>query len=155
LGLSLGMTRADTMAKKVPLDQPWTAPRAHVWDARSAGEWVDKTAPPGVGRELLDATVRGLMTCDPSEVSLLHLLQLVRSAGGLLKLLSIEGGYQQDLAVGGAALMAERMAEELGDRVVLGSPVREIEQDDNGVRVVSDERDVQARRVIVATPPAL
>ena len=48
------------------------------------------------------SVVRGLMTCDPSEVSVLHFLQLVNSAGGLQVLLSIEGGYQQDLVEGGA-----------------------------------------------------
>ena len=111
--------------------------------------------PPGAGREMLDAGVRGLMTCDPSEVSLLHLLLLMRSAGGLNPLLSVEGGYQQDLVVGGAATMAERVADELGDRIRLLSPVREIAQSDRGVRVVADEIEVEADYAIVATPPGL
>ena len=155
LGLSLGLARLDAAARRVPVEEPWTARRATVWDARSAGEWVARTAPAGVGRDLLDASVRGLMTCDPREVSLLHLLQLVKSAGSIQKLLAIEGGYQQDLAVGGASLIAERMAAELGDRIVLGEPVLAITQDDAQVRVTTAAREVRTRCVIVAAPPAL
>jgi monoamine oxidase len=153
--LALGMARLDMMAKKVPIDAPWETRRAHQWDAQSAGAWIDRNAAPGAGRELLAAGVRGLMTCDPSEVSLLHFLYLVKSAGSLNTLLAIEGGYQDSLVVGGAGSMAEAVAAELGARVRLGSPVREIAQSDGGVRVVSDGVEVLASRVIVAIPPAL
>ena len=153
--LGLGMARIDMMAKRVPLDAPWEARRARAWDARSAGNWVARNSSPGAGRDLLDAAVRGLMTCDPSEVSLLHLLYLVRSAGGIQPLLSVEGGYQQDLVVGGAATMAELVARELGDRVRLDAPVREIAQSDRGVTVTADAVTVDAARVVVAAPPAL
>src|SRR5256714_4218404 len=153
--LALSMTRRDAMARRVPLDAPWNARRARVWDAQSAGAWTARNLPPGAGRELLDAAVRGLMTCDPSEVSLLHFLYLVRSANGLQRLLGFEGGYQQDLIVGGAGSMAERVADELGERVRLGTPVREVDQHATGVRVIADDVEVAADRVIMAIPPAL
>ncbi len=153
--IALGMARIDRMAKRVSLDAPWSDRPAPAWDARSAGDWIARNMPPGAGRDLLDSAVRGLMTCDPSEVSLLHLLYLVRSAGGLQPLLSIEGGYQQDLVTGGAMSMAERMADELDGRIVLNAPVREIVQTENSVRVVSDGAEFQATRAVVAVPPAL
>jgi monoamine oxidase len=153
--LALGMARIDMMAKKVPLDAPWNARRAGQWDARSAGDWVHRNLPRGAGRDLLDAAVRGLMTCDPSEVSLLHFLYLVRSAGSLNALLAVEGGYQQDLVVGGATLMAEGLADELGDRVLVEQPVRAITQSDREVEITTDSLTVHAERVVVAVPPAL
>jgi monoamine oxidase len=153
--VALGMARIDRMAKHVSLDAPWADRRARTWDARSAGEWVARNMPPGAGRDLLDGAVRGLMTCDPSEVSLLHLLYLVRSAGGLQSLLSVEGGYQQDLVTGGAMSMAERVADELSDRIALDSPVREIVQSPSNVRIVSDAAEFLAARVIIAVPPSL
>jgi monoamine oxidase len=153
--LGLGMARIDAMAKRVPIDEPWTARRAHAWDATSAAAWAARNLPPGTGRELLDAAVRGLMTCDPSEVSLLHLLYLVRSADGLRVLLSTEGGYQQDLVVGGMGTMAEHIAGELGERVRLRSPVRTVAQHDTGVRITTDEIEIEAERVVMAIPPAL
>jgi len=153
--IALAMARIDRMAKRVSLDAPWADSSARKWDARSAGDWVARNMPPGAGRDLLDSAVRGLMTCATSEVSLLHLLYLVRSAGGLQPLLSVDGGYQQDLVHGGAASMAEHLAAELGDRVVLESPVREIVQTSANVRVVSDRAEFLASRAIIAIPPAL
>jgi monoamine oxidase len=154
--LSLGMARLDAMAKRVPLDEPWTARRAKAWDSRSAGQWVDTaTLPSAEGQGLLGAAVRGLMTCDPSEVSLLDLLYLIRSANGLNRLLSVKDGYQQDRVTGGAQTMAHRISAELGDSLVLERPVRDVTQDDHGVVVRADGCDVRARRVVVAIPPTL
>ena len=153
--VGLAMARLDRMAKQVDLERPWTSKRAASWDARSAGAWVERNASPGLGREMIDATVRGLMTCDPSEVSLLHFLYLIRSAGSLQTLLGIKGGYQQDLVVGGAGRMAACMADELGDRIHLSTPVLAVAQDDDGVRVTSDAVEVRADYVVIATPPAM
>ncbi len=154
--LSLGMARLDAMAKRVPLDEPWTARRAKAWDARSAAQWIDTaTVPARDGQGLLAAAVRGLFNCDPAEVSLLHVLYLIRSANGLNHLLSVEGGYQQDRVTGGAQTMADRVAAELGDALLLERPVREITQDGDGVVVRGDGVEVRARRVIVAIPPTL
>ena len=154
--VSLGMARLDSMAKRVPLDEPWTARRAKAWDARSAGQWLAAAnLPSGEGQGLLAAAVRGLMTCDPSEVSLLHLLYLIRSANGLNHLLSVRDGYQQDRVEGGAQTMAHRMAADLGDALQLDHPVREITQDDHGVVVRGGGTEVRARRAVVAIPPTL
>jgi monoamine oxidase len=154
--LSLGMARLDGMAKRVPLDEPWTARRAKAWDARSAAQWIDTaTVPARDGQGLLAAAVRGLFNCDPAEVSLLHVLYLIRSANGLNVLLSVEGGYQQDRVTGGAQTMADHVAAELGDAVHLGRPVREITQDADGVVVRGDGTEVRAGRVIVTIPPGL
>jgi monoamine oxidase len=155
--LALAMVRLDAMAKRVPLDEPWNAPRAHAWDARSAGSWIaaPHNVPTREARTLLGAAIRGLFTSDPAEVSLLHALYLIRSANGLNHLLATEGGYQQDHITGGAQLIATRVAAELGDAVVLGAPVRAVVQDSTGVTARADGIDVRARQMIVAIPPAL
>jgi monoamine oxidase len=155
--LTLGMARVDRMAKRVLLDEPWRGPRAAAWDARSAGQWIGAAGnvPARDARALLGAAVRGLFTCDPSEVSLLHVLYLIRSANGFNRLLTIEGGYQQDRVTGGAQTIADRVAAELGDAIRLRTPVRSISQDAGGVVVRGDGVEVRARRVIVTIPPCL
>src|SRR5207244_2917690 len=76
--------RLNAMAKKVPVDAPWDAPRAREWDSRTAAGWLTRTnVPTRTARELLETTVRALFCCDLSEVSLLDVLYLIRSAGGL------------------------------------------------------------------------
>src|SRR5436190_1756177 len=154
--LGVGMARLDAMAKKVPLDAPWADRRARRWDQLSAGAWLARHTHVRMGHHLLGATVRGVMCCDPSEVSLLHFLYLIRSANGLNNLLSTKGGYQQDQLVQGAQSMANRIATELGPGLCLQTPVRAINQDDHGVRVDADGGvSVRAQHAIVAVPPSL
>ena len=68
--------------------------------------------------------IHAVFTVEPADVSLLHVLFYAASAGGWDDLLDTEGGAQQDRIVGGSQLISLRMAEELGDRVHLESPVR-------------------------------
>lgn len=154
--LGQGMIRLDRMAKSVSLEEPWKGKRAKSWDARSAGSWIDSQVPTRAAKQLLGAAVRGCLTADPSEISLLQFLHLVRSAkGGLNGLLAIEGGYQQDRLTGGAQSMANAIAAELGEVIHLNSPVREIEQDGEGVTVRGDALTVRSKRAVVAIPPRL
>ena len=67
--------------------------------------------------------VRGLMTGDLQDASLLHLLFLVRGHGSINTLFSIENGAQENMVVGGAGSIAQRVADELGDAVRLNAPV--------------------------------
>ena len=70
--------------------------------------------------------------------------------------LGTDRGAQQDRIVGGSVRIAETMAAELGDRVLLGAPVRRIEQHGEGIRVETRHGDVlEGARVIVTLPPTL
>jgi monoamine oxidase len=153
--LAQGMLRLDMMARSVDIDEPWRSKHARSWDARSAGAWIDANVPTHTANRLLGAAVRGLLTADPSEISLLHFLYLVRSANGLNRLLAIEGGYQQDRIAGGAQTMADLMAKDLGDALRVGSPVTDVEQASNGVTVRADATTVRARYAIVTAPPSV
>ncbi len=71
-------------------------------------------------------------------------------------MLRVRGGAHQSRIVGGSQRLAERSAEQLGDRVRLSAPVRRIERTgDGGVRVETESFAVRALRAIVALPPAL
>jgi monoamine oxidase len=69
--------------------------------------------------------------------------------------MSIEGGYQENQLDGGAQAIAERMAADLGDSLVLATPVHGIRQRTDSVEVGCPDLTVAARHVIVAIPPAL
>jgi len=107
------------------------------------------------GREMLEIAVKAVWAAMPADVSFLHLLFYIASAGKLDLLLDTEGGAQQDRFVAGAGTLAARIAEELGEDVVVGSPVRRIEWKAEGVRLLADGADVRAARAIVAVPPTL
>jgi monoamine oxidase len=149
------MLRLDRMARKVPLEAPWDAPRAKEWDSQTAWSWMRRNMATKTGRTMLELAVKAVWAAMPADVSLLHLLFYVHSAGKLDLLLDTEGGAQQDRFVLGAQNLAVKAAAELGDRVLLGSPVRRIEHGSEGVTVRCDRAIVRARRAIVAIPPTL
>ncbi|MFB6441685.1 flavin monoamine oxidase family protein [Streptomyces sp. NPDC056411] len=154
--LGLAFLRLDLMARRLPPDAPWQARRARAWDARTLGQWLSQpfNVPSATAHTLLTSTMNLLFCADPAEVSLLGALVLARGGGGF--------GYYTDtrkteshLVDGGAPELARRMAERLGAAVHLSNPVRRIDQNTTDVQVTADALAVRARRVIVATPPAL
>ena len=156
ISIALAQFRIDRMAKKLPIDAPWEAKQAADWDQRSVQSWMESSkVRPGIGYDLFEMAVRGLMTGDLNEVSLLHLLTLIRGHGSIGTLFSIKNGSQDSLFEGGAGAMAQRVADELGDAVRLGTPVRTITQRDDHVDVVSDRLAVAAKHAVVTIPPAL
>lgn len=145
------MARVDRMAKKVPVEAPWTAPRAKEWDSQTFDTWLRRNTLTRKAREFFALIVRGVWAAEPADISLLHMLFYVHSAGGLDLLIDTEGGAQQDRFVGGSQQVAVRLAEELGDAVRLGQPVREVRWSADGVEIGG----VRALRAIFAVQPPL
>src|SRR5262245_23289720 len=114
LTLALAQWKINRMARQVPLDAPWAAPRAAEWDARSVASWLEHSGiRTTLARDLFESAVRGLMTADLSEASLLHLLYLAHAHGSLETLFSIENGAQENMVNGGAGSIAQRVADQL------------------------------------------
>src|SRR3954471_17400905 len=117
------------LAKRVPLDKPWEAPRARRLDSQTFETWLRRNVYTKGGRALLELSIEAVWAAEPADVSLLHVLFYAHSAGSFDRLLDTEGGAQQDRFVGGSQLIAIRLTEALGgDAVVhLGQPVTKIE----------------------------
>ena len=96
--LALAQMKINRMAKQLPLDAPWTAKRAEEWDTRSVAWWLERSGiRTTIARDLFETAVRGCMTGNLEEVSLLHLLFLARGHGSINTLFSIENGAQENL----------------------------------------------------------
>ena len=149
------MLRLDRMARKVPVEAPWNAPKAKQWDSQTVWSWLRRNMATRTGRDMLEIAVKAVWAAVPADVSFLHLLFYIAAAGNLDMLLDTEGGAQQDRFVEGTGNLARRVAEGLGDQVVLGAPVRRIEWSADEVRLTADGADVRAQRAIIAVPPTL
>jgi monoamine oxidase len=147
--------RFDGLAKAVGAEAPWAAERASELDRQTLAGWIEKNVRTEIARELLGLAGRTIWGAGPEELSMLHVLFYVSSAGGFDKLIDTEGGAQQDRLDGGAQLLALGLAESLGDRVRLGAPVRRIEHGDSAVRIGADGFAVEAGSAILALPAAL
>ncbi|MEA2347814.1 MAG: monoamine oxidase [Thermoleophilaceae bacterium] len=155
MDLARAQRKLDAMARQVPLEAPWQAAKATEWDAQTFWSWMRANLFTKGAWSLVQLAVEAVFAAQPEDLSLLHVLFYIHSAGGFDKLVDTEGGAQQDRFVGGSQLVAERMAEELGRLVVLEAPVRRIAQSETGARVTAEGMFVRARRVIVALPPTL
>jgi monoamine oxidase len=146
----------NAMAKKVPVDAPWDAPKAGEWDALSVRAWLSPAhVPTRLARDLVEATVRACFAAELSEVSFLNWLFLVRSAGGIESLMNVAGGYQDAQFEGGVGQVPGAMAAEFGSAVVLSAPVTGVDVGSDRVAVHSAAGTVTARRVVLALPRAL
>ncbi|WP_275976870.1 flavin monoamine oxidase family protein [Polyangium aurulentum] len=155
--VDLGITiqRIESLVKEVPADDPLKARKAAEWDGMTVETWQRRNIQTRGARALLDTAVRAVFAAEPSELSLLFFLYYLRQGGGLMRLTEIQNGAQQTRLVEGFQEISKRLAAELGERVVLGAPVRTIRQEEGGCVVVSQRGEVRCERVIVAIPPAL
>ncbi|WP_020650935.1 flavin monoamine oxidase family protein [Solimonas variicoloris] len=152
----IAMTRLNRMAESVPLDKPWTAAKAVEWDSQTFQTWMDHNLYTDTGRSLLQLVIEAVFSAQPRDLSLLHVLFYIHSAGSLDMLVNTEGGAQDSRIVGGSQRIALAMAEQLGaQRILLNAPVERVEQHDDGVSVRGAGFAVQARRAIIAMPPTL
>lgn len=148
--------RLNRLARRVPLEAPWEAPGAARLDGQTAATWMRRNLASRPARMLLELGIEAVWAAQPEDISLLHILFYIHSAGSLERLLDTEGGAQQDRFVGGSQLVPIRMAERLGDeRMSLDSPVRTIRHADDGVTVEADGVTVRAKHAVVAVPPTL
>jgi monoamine oxidase len=149
-------TRLNRLARKVPLEAPWEAPHAARLDGQTMATWMRRNMATKSGRMLLQLGVEAVWAAQPEDMSLLHVLFYIHSAGSLELLFDTEGGAQQDRFVGGSQRIALRMAEDLGEgRVDLNAPVRRIEHGPEGVTVHGGDVSARGRRAILAIAPTL
>jgi monoamine oxidase len=157
------MRKLERLARAVPAGEPMRAARldAAALDARSLESWLAREVgnPRVRARIALHADL--VLAADRSSLSLLHYLATLGATGGFGARegapRELPGGGREHRFVGGAQTLALRMAEQLGDAVRAGEPVRAIE-DARGAGfalVRTATSSYRARRVVLALPPSL
>lgn len=153
--LHLTLSRAEKLAKDIRLDNPMGSKNADVYDARTTFDWMRRHVISGAVRDVFTAAVRTIFGADPCDLSLLYFLYYLRSGGGLMRLVEIENGAQEERFVGGAQRISIELAKRLNPSVVFSAPVRAIRQTNSNVLVRTDQGEFTAKRAIIAIPPAL
>jgi len=154
--LAQGLLRFGRLAARTDLERPWLTPNAEALDGQTWESWIRRNLRTGAGRAYFHVACEAVWAAEPSDVSLLHALFYAHSNANLETLLAVDRGAQQDRVVGGSVRVAEAMAAALGERVVLGHPVRRIEHDGSSVRVIArDGSQYQGDAAIVTLPPTL
>jgi monoamine oxidase len=165
------MLDLDLAAFEVPLHAPWEAVGAAELDEQTLATYFAGHLASASARSILEVAVKAIFGAGSGELSLLFALFYLHAGGGLTNLARTTGGAQERRFVGGSQQLAGGMAEELGERVVLGAPVESVDHGPDHVtiaaRLVPPHADpahpdvahellrVRARRAIFAMAPAL
>jgi monoamine oxidase len=146
--------RFERLCRQIPVGTPWTAPSAHRLDDMTLDGWLRSVHAGASTRDLMAIMSRVTWGCEPDVVSMLHAVRYVKAAGGIGRMLDVEGGAQQDRFPGGTQQIAQRMADELGAKVVLGAPVHTVTRGEDTLRIDCATGSLAASSVIVAVAPA-
>ncbi|MGW4101259.1 flavin monoamine oxidase family protein [Mycobacterium sp. NPDC004974] len=153
--------RLEELVARIRPDAPWLSPQAGDLDRLTAARWLADEVKHPDAQTFFPLFIGEMMAADPEAVSVLHMAFYLRSGGGIRYLNAFEGGAQQWRIDGGAHLLSEALAVQLGTRVRLGHPVCAIDQSADEVVVQciphSDGMlsEYRADRVVVAIPPIL
>jgi len=150
----------DGLAAEIGPTEPWAHPKARELDTVSFHHWLRQNSANEEACKNIGLFIAGGMLTKPAHAfSALQAVLMAASAGSFTHLTD-EDFILDRRVVGGMQQVSLLQAQELGDDVVLGSPVRTVnwEPDADGghrVTVVSDRATVNARFVIMAVPPNL
>jgi monoamine oxidase len=153
--------KMNQMATTIDVNAPWAAANAEEWDGQTFETWKLANATTPNGRFLLDLAIEAVWAAEPRDVSLLHVLFYIASATDgsappdVQRLINTAGGAQESRFVGGSQLVSIKLAQQLGGRVHLSSPVRRIVQHNGSVDVITDRGTYVGKQVIVTGPPAV
>lgn len=149
----------DALAAEIGPTEPWAHPKARELDTVSFHHWLRANSDNEEACNNIGLFIAGGMLTKPAHAfSALQAVLMAASAGSFTHLTD-EDFILDKRVVGGMQQVSLLQAQELGDDVVLNSPVRTINWEDGAggqrVTVVSERATVNARFVIMAVPPNL
>ena len=144
--------RFDTLAADPAVQCPPRTPAAARLDELSVGRWLTRYQASATAKELVRTAIRLIFASELQEISLLHFLFCLRSAGGFRSYIRTRGREQQRIS-GGAQRICELLAANLPRAPRLGHRIDRIEQHDDHIVAQGPACAVRARRVVLAVPP--
>lgn len=155
IDLGIALEKINKLCLQIPLDKPWTHPKAHELDSMTLQTWMDKNMFTKKAKHLFSIGVETVFAAEASEISLLHALFYCHSGDSMDALISIPKGAQQTLLKGGTQGMLQKIAQPFMDKIYLDNPVQKISQNENTVKIETAHLSVTAKKCIITIPPAL
>ncbi|QBP11669.1 MULTISPECIES: flavin monoamine oxidase family protein [Cupriavidus] len=145
------------LSRDVSSGAPWKSPKVGELDKLSVGDWLaNQNIKPEdqIGWNSSIGLSGGAM---PAKMGLLHFLSMINSANcDYSQLDSIKHSAQETRFIGGSQILSIKMAQQLGEKMRLSTPMRQISGwDQDVVTLHTDYGELRARKVIMAIHPAL
>lgn len=141
------------LVDQLPAEAAWRHSQAKHFDSMTFGTWLTSKGSLPSTRKILNIFCLVHWGAPIDEISFFNALRYIKTLGGLEAMMSVEGGNEQDRIIGSAHSLVTRLAETLGSQVLVGSPVKKIYHENDGVKVVTESHTIAARYVIVTSSP--
>jgi monoamine oxidase len=143
----------DRMSKKINLESPWLSIDADYLDSRSLGDWLSNNTQYRDAVELISVNVDSQLGAGVDDISLLYYLFYIKSSGGYDAL-----AYDAQMLriKGGAQTISLKLADILGNKVLLDAPVLQMDDSTDAVEIQlggSENRTILGRKAIMAMMP--
>ncbi|KAF8784682.1 Amine oxidase [flavin-containing] [Argiope bruennichi] len=148
----------DKMGEEIPANAPWDAPHAEEWDLMTYQDFLKKHCWTKRAHRFFRELCTTLIASEQYEASLLMVLWYIKQCGGMKRIVCTTNGAQERKFRGGSQQISEKIAERLGDGVVLtNSPVVGINQESKEFVLVKtlSGKEYKTKYVILACPPGL
>jgi monoamine oxidase len=142
------------MANTLSPEEPWAALRSAEWDRTTLHSWLTTNVASEPARRVLATAIEGVFARNIVPTSLLAALFWIRCGDPLTPFLTTKDPGPELRFDGGAQQLSERMADGLGERVILNAPVICISHDSDGVGVLTADHLIAAHRAVIAMPAA-
>lgn len=153
--LTGALSYVNRVRKRVLPGSPMSAEGADSLDGETLETWRSRIVKSARINAVIDAAVRSIFGAEARDLSALYFLMVLNAGEGMLSLTEARGGAQQDWILDGAQAISLGLSNELGDAVMLDTPVRKLVQSREGVDALSGGTTIGGRYAVVAVPPTL
>jgi monoamine oxidase len=143
----------DKMSREINLESPWLSSNADFLDSMSLGDWLSYNTKTQDALELISAHVDSQLGAAVDDISLLYYLYYLKSSGSYD---ALAYDAQMMRIKGGAQSISLKLADILGNKILLDTPVLDIDDSSDSVSIQlggSTNQTILARKVIVAMMP--
>ncbi|KAH9872707.1 hypothetical protein J1614_005101, partial [Plenodomus biglobosus] len=161
--IAAAQAQLDTWAATINTSSPFSHPQVQEWDSKTFEDFLRENTSLADAYFVLTTACKSLFSAEPNEISLFNVLIYIAAAGNettpgnLTRLVTVQGGGQEQRVIGGTGLIPTRLADRVGyNNIALNTPVTHISQTAQGYNVKSQGGStVHAKSVILALSPPL
>lgn len=140
-------------ALSVPIDAPWKAENAYIWDSQTLQNWINVNITNPQAKAYFETSVTIELSIEPSKISYLYFLQLVHADQVLEKEpAGVEGAWSYQIE-GGLFQLLNQVSHTLTHSIHLNSPVKAVQQTESHIHVHTEHGAFKADYCIIAIPP--
>lgn len=141
------------MSRMIDVQNPAASPDAVALDSETVASYLQREVTSEGARRRFALAVEGVWACEPAQLSMLHFLFYIATAGSFEELMETAGCAQDSRFVGGGQATVAAVAAHLGERVWLNHRVELVERGQTSVRLHTPQGVIEASSVVFTLPP--